>query len=64
MGLKRFFTDNSVGTGLRWQGINFFQRLGISYRKQSMESSIIKTQNNLEQNAGPLKLIFRSVGIM
>jgi hypothetical protein len=52
MGLKRFFTDNSAGFGIRWKDINLFQRLGISYRKQSMESSIIKTQNNLEQDAG------------
>jgi len=52
MGFKRFFTDNSAGFGIRWKDINLFQRLGISYRKQSMESSIIETQNNLEQNAG------------
>lgn len=50
--LTRFFADHSASLGFVWKRFTFTPRVGISYRKQMLESHILITQQEVERGAG------------
>lgn len=50
--LTRFFADHSASFGFAWNRFSFTPRLGIAFRKQTLESNIFVTQQNEESEVG------------
>jgi hypothetical protein len=46
--LKRFYADHSAGFVFSWKRLSFTPKLGISYRRQMLESNIFITQEKKE----------------
>lgn len=50
--LRRFYTHQSAAVVVGNRKLTFTPRIGFSYREQLLESSIVITENEAEQNAG------------
>ncbi len=50
--LKRFYADHSASFVFGWKRLSFTPRMGISYRRQMLESNIFITQQEQESEVG------------
>jgi hypothetical protein len=50
--LKRFYADHAASLVFSWKKLNFTPRLGITYRRQMLESHILLTRHEEETSAG------------
>jgi len=50
--LKRFYADHSASFGFGWKRLNFTPRIGISFRRQMLESNLFITQQEEESEMG------------
>ena len=50
--LKRFYTDNSASFTFGWKRLSIKPRLGIAYRQQLLESNILITEQEEENESG------------